>query len=232
MNKLVGLGRLGKLGMMGGVMWYPHTLTLQPDAAAGNDTWITVDFPTNNNGTTTTLVAGGLGVGGNVTRGMLRFDLSSIPATARNIAATVTLYCESEQDTSDRNVGLHRAITQWYEGAKSSAPPDVGQDGSTWNLRNSNGTVAWAGGAGGGSGTDYAAVATDTKLIDAAAKAFNYTVTADVVAWVSGAASNYGWWIINASEATADSRKRFTSSDGLTAGNRPKIVVTYQSKNP
>ena len=90
-------------------------------------------------------------------------------------------------------------------------------------------TAAWhgPGGAGGGSGSDYAAVATATTTITASGASYDWTVTADVAAWVAGTATNYGWWGINADETTNGSRKVFRTSDHATSGTRPHLVVTY-----
>lgn len=201
------------------------TLTLQPDATAGIDNNIRESTPTVNDGTQTVLLAG-KPAGVLRQRGMFKFDVSSIPGTATVNTATLTLVCSSEATTTDYTVGVHRALTQWFEGNQSAAVPAGGENASTWNLRNANGSVAWAGGAGGGAGSDYATTATASTSITAPGT-FNWNVLADVAAWVAGSATNHGQWLINASEATDSTRKLFVSSDGATAADRPKLVVDY-----
>lgn len=200
-------------------------LTLQPDATAGVDSYLALGTPTFNFG-----VGGNFGAGAVTVneprRGLLKFDISSLPAGATLNSAILTLFCESESATTDRTVGAHRGLTQWFEGAKNGAAPDASQDGSTWNLRNANGALAW-GAAGGQSGTDYAATATDSKIITVPSTAFDYNVLADVQAWYAATATNYGWWLICTAETVANSLKRFTSSDGATAANWPKLVIDY-----
>ena len=123
-------------------------LDTQPDAAGGTDTYIRADAATNNYGIATTM---GAGVSSStIKRFQLRLDVSSIPSTATIVSAVVSLYCDSEDASTNLGVGLHRALTQWFEGAKDAAAPSAGQDGSTWNLRNANGSVAWAGRGGWG----------------------------------------------------------------------------------
>lgn len=202
------------------------TLTLQPDATACMDLWMAKSGPNNNAGVALLIVVGGEGTINNPIRGLLRFDLSTLPSGASVSSATMTLYCASEADSTDYAIAAHRGLTQWWEGDKNDAALTAGVDGSTWNLRNNNGSVPWAGGVGGGSGSDYAAVATDTKTITAPSTSYDFNVQADVQAFASGS-TNYGWWLINTSENTVNSRKRFDSSDSLTSSQRPKLVVIY-----
>ena len=200
-------------------------LVLQPNAASGLETQIQDTAPTYNFGISALFRAGQFTGTTIKIRGLLKFsDISLLPANATINSAQVKLNCETEASTTDRNVAIHRALTQWFEGAKDTAVPDVGQDGSTWNLRNANGSVAWAGGAGGGSGSDYTAAATDTVLITAPG-VFTWNVAADVQDFVDGAATNHGWWLIG-DQVNADSGKRFTASDGATPANRPILMVS------
>lgn len=196
--------------------------TLQPAEAAGKDTQIAANVADGNYGTLATM---GCGDSSGIRRFLLGFDLSSIPPGADVQSAIITLYCESETNTTDRTVGLHRMLKEWYEGAGTGATPGAGVDATTWNNRNHNGSVAW-GAAGGQSGTDYVATASDSEAITAPSTAFTWDVTADVQAFLSGVYENYGWMGINVDQATASSRKIFSSSNSATAGNRPKLEVT------
>lgn len=198
-------------------------LTLQPAAAAGIDTWLLQPQVNYNYGVSVNIETGRLDAN-QKRRGLLAFDLSSIPAGATLVSATLTLVCLGETVSTDLDVSVHRALVQWYEGAKNGAAPDASTDGSTWNYRNYNGSVAW-GAAGGLSGTDYDATPTDTTLITGTS-AHDWDVLADVEDWYGETADNYGWFIIG-DEGTQDSRKFFASSDNATAGNRPKLVIEY-----
>lgn len=201
------------------------TLTLQPDATAGIDTMLWSGGSSNNYGILDRIEAGRNASSVDIERSLIRFDLSSIPAGSTATVATLTMTCHAEAATTDANVAVHRALTQWFEGDKSGAAPSGGVSGSTWANRDGLApTVAWAGGAGGGSGTDRAAVATATTLITAPG-VFNWDVLADVTAWLSGT-NNYGWWMIGG-EGANQLLKRFRSSDYVTAGDRPQLAVTY-----
>lgn len=198
-----------------------YTLTLYPDA----DTQLRKVAPTYNYGTAVNLRAGS--EGSNDARGLIYPNISTIPAGATITAAVLTLYCNSEAATPNQTVGVYRALTQWWEGVKFAAAPDALQDGSTWNLRNANGSVAW-GAAGGQSGTDYAATATASTTITAPSAYYDWNVLADINAWYLGAAINYGWWLIEPSVGEVDSQKVFSSSDHGTSNQRPYLTITYE----
>ena len=208
------------------------TLTLQPDGAGGvdtqlyqRDTQVTFNF-----GVTTTFAAGLNSLAGRIQRGLLLFSgLSAIPAGATITSAIVTLRCTTALSTGAFNVSFHRALVEWFEGAKNAAAPDAGQDGSTWNLRNANGSLAW-GAVGGLAGTDYLALATATTSVTVQDADYTWDVTADVQAWVNGA-TNRGWFVVG-NEANTAGNKIFASSDNTTVAIRPEIVVNYTMGNP
>lgn len=207
------------------------TLTLQPDATAGLDTHLREESPTFNFGVSTTIIAG-KGGAGTMRRAQIMFDISSFPAGITITSSVMRLRCTVESAATDYVVGAHRALTQWYEGAKNGAAPDAGQDGSTWAERNANGAVAWAGGAGGGSGSDFVALATDSETITGTGLDFDFTVTTDVQGFYAGTFSNFGHWLVNTSETTNASAKQFASSDNGTAAIRPQLITDYTTGAP
>jgi hypothetical protein len=189
--------------------------------SGGADGHINSGGPTLNYGVSAVFYAGRYDAS-QIRRGLVKFDLSNLPAGAIVSAATLTLYYETV--SSPDTIAAHRALRAWYAGAKDGAAPDAAQDGSTWNFRNANGEVAW-GAAGGQSGTDFAAVATASTLCGGAAAAKTWDVTADVIAWAADQTSNHGWLLKN-DEVSDTTRVRFTSNEG-TAANRPKLTITY-----
>lgn len=217
------LGSSSGTSAVTGTLTDPGATIIQPNAAAGLDTGIYQLSPTFNYGTDIVLYAGRNSA--SLLRGMLAFDLTSIAPGTIVLSATLTLRVHVELNGTDRVVGVHRALTQWYEGVKNGTAPDASQDGSTWNLRNANGSVAWAGGAGGGSGTDFATVATDTQNITTIGIFVNFDVTVDVQDWIDSVATNYGWWVIAADETTNNTYKGFNTSDFTTADYRPKLTL-------
>ena len=191
------------------------TLELQP-GAAGLDTRIYQSIPDNNYGASALIILSASDPG--LSRGLVAFDISSLPADAVISSAILTLY---HYTASTADISAHRALTQWYEGDADGGAPSG--DGSTWNHRNYSGSVAWAGGAGGGSGSDYAAVATDTVTMPVT-DFFDLDVTADVTDFYAGTYPNYGWWLITP-ELTS---RNIASSDDGTAARHPKLTITYE----
>lgn len=201
------------------------TLVSQPDSSTGYDTYI-YEFGSsanNNYGVSTSLWVGHNGAH---RRSMLRFDLSSIPVNSIILQATLTLNCASEADASQNtDVNVNRGLVEFFQGAKNNAAPDPGQDGSTWNHRNANGSVTWPTGAG-GSGA-YDTTPTDTQTITATGL-YHWDVTQDVEDFVSGAETNYGWWLTALN--TVNNGKAFNSSNSASVESRPKLTVIYLSQ--
>lgn len=202
-------------------------LVLQPDATAGIDTWIMENYDTYNSGIHVEFRVGVYTALGSSMRGLLKFDISSIPVGVTITSAVISLYSIAVAAVS-RSISAHKGLTQWYEGNKNFATLAAGVDGSTWALRNNNGSVAW-GAAGGQSGMDYAATPTATTAVSAINTWYTWDVTADVQSWYAGTTTNYGHFFIG-DEANAYSRCYFCSSDyTVNTTLRPKLTVTYTS---
>lgn len=209
----------------GDVIFDPTT-TIQPDATAGNDTMMVSSTATTNYGTNAAIAIGDMaGASSAGYRTLIKFDLSSIPATARVLDAGVSLYEYSSSDTGGAGswaTAMIRALRDWVEAQ------------ATWNVyaTASNWTTAGAASA----GNDIAAVNSASVTLDGtAANAFvewsDTTLTDDVQKFINGTYSNYGWRL---AAPTAENRgvsqmsgSLFRSSDYGTAGERPKIVVDY-----
>lgn len=201
--------------------------TLQPDPTNGIDTYIYSNAATKNwnYGRST-----GIGVGrpASIERGLLKFDLSSIPVGRSITNATLSLYCTFQRNTTDYDVSVHRALVEWYEGLGNGAVPGAGVDASTWTYRNYNGSVAWSGGEGGGSGSDFAASPTATTSITDVNTWFDWDVLADVSAWYNGSVPNYGWFLLGV-EGSTNTDRTFASSDyTVNITLRPKLVIEYE----
>ncbi|MBI2913817.1 MAG: DNRLRE domain-containing protein, partial [Chloroflexi bacterium] len=67
---------------------------------------------------------------------------------------------------------------------------------------------------------------TGTIVVPAAQGCVDWTVTADVQAWVDGAA-NYGWRINDQNETTNSGDTKYRSRENGTVAQRPKLEVTY-----
>lgn len=202
------------------------TITLQQgvDGYTGTkDTWIRNTSPTYNFGAGTVFRAGDVGIG-TADRGLISFDISSIPPGAIITAATLKLYCVNEDSTTDFNVSVYRVLRAWGEGTGDNAGKVADTGESSWNDAEHD-ISAWGTAGCANTTTDRAAVATDSIAITSPAAWYNWNVLADVLAWHGGAA-NEGLCVINDSEGSANSRKNFRSKDYLIA-YRPILEVVF-----
>jgi hypothetical protein len=193
------------------------TLTLQPDAAAGQDVHINEYDGGSNYGVDVNL---GIRGPGNTTRTLIKFDLSSISPAATITAATLTLTLKWGSIAAE-TITFHRIL------AANSAWTETG---ANWLHAESVGNTHWAGSAGcSTSGTDYAATAMYTgdpgigddldNDNEVAALALD---TAEMALLV---AANNG--IVGRTATASSSWRKYYSSDSTTAGYRPKLVVDY-----
>jgi hypothetical protein len=202
----------------------PIILVIQPAETASQDTVIKKAGPTNNYGVADSLFGGSNDTDDEM-RSLVQFDLSTVPVSATVLAAWETLTCWYQTTTDAMNLAAYRFLGPWFEGAKDNAAPDGGQDGSTWDLRNANGSVSW-GATGTLAGTDY--VLTPTNVISITGTGvFTWNVTSDVAAWASGTITNYGHLFRNPDELTATTKKYFWSATGADASLRPRLTISY-----
>jgi type II secretory pathway pseudopilin PulG len=139
-------------------------------------------------------------------RGIIRFNLSGIPAGA--VVEEATLYLrESRTLGFTRTLGVHRVSQGWSEG------------GVTWNKRNA--TNNWN-----NPGGDFAGTATDTSTISwtGSPKWDTWDVASDVQQFVSGELDNYGWITKDVNEDSSQRFWFFYSKEGLMA---PYLKVRY-----
>lgn len=188
----------------------PTTVSFQdgvlPDAGyAGTlDTYIWDTNPTTVYGTDPTFVVDtALGVESDQRKGLLKFDLSSIPTTATVVGARLDLYISTE----GQGFKFHRVLVDWNES-------------STYNTLS---------GGIDNDGTD-ASVAADAQNginLDAlTGNVRNNMRVSTVQDWITNPATNFGWMIEQISSATGDG-VQFDSRQGVTTTRRPKLTVRY-----
>jgi N-acetylneuraminic acid mutarotase len=182
----------------------PKTYTLQPDAAAGVDTYIDSATETNYG------LLNSLAIKKNQQSLLFRFDLSAFPAGSRPVSATLSLY---PTGGLLGGVDFYRMTSAWSEGTGAISP----LDGTTWHT--SNGTTAWTPGA-----DTYPVKVNAMTRITVANAWVDLEATDLVTAWLDGRYPNLGVLIKSTGELGTF---RYTSSDDADATKRPKITFDY-----
>ena len=197
------------------------TLTLQPDGDAGIDTFLN-KYSTSRDSIYGTQVSLDLVGSTNQRRSLLKFNLAALAGVTIS-SATLSFWIYEAKGWGTSALKCHRILAAnsgWTEA------------GATWNHAVHD-TVHWAGDAdsdGGDdagctvSGTDYAAAAMATGSVGTDAVGTQFDLTLDTTEFASMVAANYGLVLFDTGNPDSYS---FDSSDGSTAGERPKLVVEY-----
>lgn len=187
-------------------------LTIQPNAAAGEDTYLSLSpSQVDTNFGTNVAVLAGRYASSDITTGLLKFDLSGIPAGATITSAILTTSWTNTYGTPV-NMSVFQMRRAWTE------------LGATWNKY--DGTNAWGTAGAANTTSDCYATAAATTSITGTGD-FSFDITALVSAWFGGTA-NYGACVKPAATSGYNFGGRFYSSDYTTDANkRPKLVITY-----
>lgn len=156
-------------------------------------------------------------------RGLVRFNLSSIPAGSTIQSATLTMTV-SRSISGALDMSLHTVNNSWGEGA-SDAPGQEGtgttaQNGDATWLHRFYPTQLWQ-----QPGGDYRSTPSATTAVGGNGSYVwsSADLAGDVQRWLDAPAINHGWAIIGAEGVTA-SAKRLDASEGPVP---PALAVTY-----
>jgi RHS repeat-associated protein len=201
------------------------TKTLQPDPATAQDAFIYYySAYTNcaNYGADPAIFVGSDTSA--IYRGLLRFSLNDIPATATITKATLSVW--QEYGTSNAvTLEAHRVTRAWTEGSgiDGSSNPCTG-DGATWYDATTG--VSWT-----NQGGDYASAAAASLAKPASQPPSwdNLDVTGLAQQWVNGSQPNLGVLLKLSSEPLSVGNYVIYNSGEFTAnpGLRPQLALTY-----
>jgi len=151
---------------------------------------------------------------GSTARGLLHFDISSLPADATldSIALTLTVVKVPDGPNGGSNFELHRVLRPWTE-------PDA-----TWTQADAQNAWTNAGG-------DFAADATAFTMIETLGQ---YTFAssnlfAEVQGWFDGSVTNLGWLLLTDGEGQSRSARRFGAHEWSDPGGRPTLTINYHT---
>lgn len=184
------------------------TITIQPDAA-GLDATLTTSSPASNFGAVNILVIGELNTGADVSHGLLKFDLSSIPSAAKLESAQITLTVVTDYSTNARTMRVYPLLRNWVELE------------ATWNVYSTGNAWQTAGGTGAlDIGASIGSVALGAS--EAPGTAIVIPLTVDHKTDLG----NYGF--LFKTDTESDDGYAFASSDHATPAYRPKLEITYR----
>lgn len=211
----------------GGLLFADETSTFTAQAAIA-DSWLNEVTPAQNNGATVTLQINPR-KNGNRNRAVLRFDLTSTPASGPVIPSTAAVKTSSLTVNVTTLLASHThyvhfitAGTLWTE------------TGVSWTNRLNSPATAWTT-AGGDYNTatqaaSYSAATAGVKTVTIRSDADHSDTPASPSipqVWVSNPANNQGLLIRDLAEPSNNSQPTaIGSKDNATAGNRPQISVS------
>ncbi|HSI34211.1 MAG: DNRLRE domain-containing protein [Phycisphaerae bacterium] len=165
-------------------------------------------------------------------RGLIAFDVSTIPAGATIDSVTLSLSMSRTVETTERAIEAHRVLASWGEGTSNSGSPGGNGAGATtgdatWKHRSYTGTE-WS-----TPGGDFSPAASATTLVN---QNGTYTwsgaaLAADVQGWLANSGTNFGWELIG-DESTNQTARRFDTRNNADVNARPTLSVTYSVPEP
>lgn len=169
---------------------------------------------------------------GSIRRGLLFFNLGSIPTNATITNATIRVF-NNKQAGNAGGVALHKLTADWGEGT-SDASANEGQgaiatmNDATWDRR-SLPSAFWA-----NLGGDFiGSLSAELAVVNAGDNTFSgNTLIADVQNSVASQATNFGWLMKATNEGTTQNALRFASEDNGNIVQRPALTITYTTNLP
>lgn len=166
-------------------------------------------------------------------RALLRFDVSAVIPAGSTITSASLRISMSRTIAGPFDFSLHRVSADWGEGASDAPGEEGGGSASaagdaTWEHRFYPATP-WTTPGGDFDATPSATISVNT----AGAHAWTTTprLVADVQAWLSDPANNFGWIIVGG-ESQATTAKRFDSRENANVANRPVLTIEFTPPPP
>jgi hypothetical protein len=188
-------------------------LTLQP-GAEGLDTYLDQATPSNNYGVATVLSGGHRTANGELTRALVKFDLSALPPNAQIVSATLSLTLFGNFAGVIRTFRWYRQKRAWVEAQ------------ATWN--NWAAGQAWqtAGGFGANDCEQTDIGSLSIPAADSIGTEHAWALTPSAIQnWYSGDFANNG--LLLKADTESNDEHLWDSSDGANAAARPKLVIVY-----
>lgn len=137
-------------------------------------------------------------------RGLLKFDLSSIPTTARVISATLEMWIAAE----GQGIKAYKMLVPWTGASTHTSLGGVNNDGTKAAVAESF-----------RNGVNLDTIVNINWLTN--------VPIADIQDWVTNPSTNYGWLMKGLDESAGGDGMQFDGKAGTTASRRPKLTIKY-----
>jgi uncharacterized repeat protein (TIGR01451 family) len=170
--------------------------------------------------------------GSNLRRGVLKFDLSSVPAGSEITSVNLTLHLDINASPTAETVDLSRLLQDWGEGTSNASGGNEGQgiaattNDATWldSFYSAANPTHWT-----TAGGTFASTASATASVGTTAGFDSWTgdgLIADVVQWLSQPSTNFGW-IVTGDESQSGTAMEFDSRESTTTSFQPSLTIDY-----
>ncbi|MFT3753091.1 MAG: DNRLRE domain-containing protein [Paludibacter sp.] len=209
---------------------YPATVVTTIRSSKDNTLIQTADGSKSNGKNIINVGTTGQATGINIRRGLVAFDLSSVPASTIIDSAKLVMSYSTGTASTDISLEVHKMDADWGEGTSSSTG-GVGANSSTNNatwLHTFYNTALWA--TPGGDFDSNAASIQSVLSTDVSATFRGRELTKNVQDWITNPTSNYGWLLKSTNETLASIVVKFNSRETAYAEDlKPTLFVYYQS---
>ncbi|HYE59635.1 MAG TPA: DNRLRE domain-containing protein [Candidatus Kapabacteria bacterium] len=172
------------------------------------DSYMYQYLPTQNFGTQTSMQLYPWNAGAVTRRGLIRFNLSSIPSDVTVLSATLSLK-ESATYGVTRQIGVYRATRDWTE------------TGVTWNRYNT--LTSWT--TPGGDFVTPPSAVTSVAWTGGVLDWDTWDVTNDVQQMLNGTYDNYGWIVKHTTDDNSEQYWYFNTKE--SGANSPTLRIRY-----
>jgi hypothetical protein len=210
------------------VLWSgpPRGLAATATLTVAEDTFINAGSPNANAGANAWFDAGTDG-NGDIRRGLLQFDVSSIPprSTVTSVSVQLTVVKVPGANPVDSTFDLFRLLANWGEGTKTGNSGSTATAGeATWTAR-ILGTANWT--TPGAKKDAVATASASTPVTGEATYSWSGSgLVADVQLWVNNPSQNFGWLLASRAESSSHSVRGFASRESGSSGGTLVVVYT------
>lgn len=205
---------------------------------ASKDNTLYAESDTLSNGAGQRMFAGKNGPG-DTRRALIHFNVPQIVPVGLydsfvTIDSVVLRLNLAQTQPGTRIVALHRVLADWGEGTSAAGGGEGGgapatANDATWTRRFFGPALPW-----GTAGGDYDSTASASRSVGSTLGVYEWRsagMTADVAAWESNPAQNFGWEIIGV-ESGFGTAKVFSTRNATTLVNRPSLTIYFTGPTP